>query len=699
MAPFPEEVDVFSAPHWRMKQLVQLYCDKLSTTNFSNDNDFQTLLRSLCATFREFKTHEQIENECIMAQLKYRLERCAVTNNLVYKVHSDNKLTEMLTLFEKGLRNAKNEYERVNYGMQLKEQLEEFTRDFIPHMKEEEEVFQPLLMEYFTYEELKVIKSTVIAQHCSNGSQFAQLLNELRQARGREKLELDSKEEEKSKSASVSSSPIGLLPPEVLLQVFGYLGVQDLCRCSQVCTDWALVCKDGSLWKHLYPTRWANEDWYTGPPEAVDEQVSDEDESCDSGWGGETTMPYTFRDEDADIDESAMRGNQRIRRKTVQNRGRTYKLHTKRRPSRESNPGISYWSDCDKDDDLEQNQLQRELGCLKTLVQSILPVAGPSVKSLVLSKSKAANNSLVQRILSLCPNLEYLDLTQTKISDSAFKSLTAGAKLKHLKHLDLSGCDMITDVALHRISMAMGTLSPSKPLGSDPGPRKVMVELEEVNNSCPLPPNNDGEKDINCTSFTSQSSTLPLWALTAVNLLDIEEMAMGMKGMPLGCVQLCTLCDQRTEQCPLRPAGQSSGHCGHVTCKASKICRSATVVQSLADLVLKATSGETKDIFTSDAETSGRVLAFLSLSGCRRVTDEGLRSLAMRGGLPLLEHLDLSGCRHLTGAGLQDLVSMCPMLNDEHFFYCDFITGPRAETANGCQNLQCSTRSCCRSGE
>lgn len=30
MAPFPEEVDVFSAPHWRMKQLVGLYCDKVT---------------------------------------------------------------------------------------------------------------------------------------------------------------------------------------------------------------------------------------------------------------------------------------------------------------------------------------------------------------------------------------------------------------------------------------------------------------------------------------------------------------------------------------------------------------------------------------------------------------------------------------------------------------------------------------------
>lgn len=30
MAPFPDEVDVFTAPHWRMKQLVGRYCDKVT---------------------------------------------------------------------------------------------------------------------------------------------------------------------------------------------------------------------------------------------------------------------------------------------------------------------------------------------------------------------------------------------------------------------------------------------------------------------------------------------------------------------------------------------------------------------------------------------------------------------------------------------------------------------------------------------
>lgn len=33
MAPFPDEVDVFTGPHWRMKQLVGLYCEKVCTNN------------------------------------------------------------------------------------------------------------------------------------------------------------------------------------------------------------------------------------------------------------------------------------------------------------------------------------------------------------------------------------------------------------------------------------------------------------------------------------------------------------------------------------------------------------------------------------------------------------------------------------------------------------------------------------------
>lgn len=35
MAPFPDEVDVFTGPHWRMKQLVGLYCEKVRAHGLS----------------------------------------------------------------------------------------------------------------------------------------------------------------------------------------------------------------------------------------------------------------------------------------------------------------------------------------------------------------------------------------------------------------------------------------------------------------------------------------------------------------------------------------------------------------------------------------------------------------------------------------------------------------------------------------
>lgn len=71
----------------------------------------------------------------------------------------------------------------------------------------------------------------------------------------------------------------------------------------------------------------------------------------------------------------------------------------------------------------------------------------------------------------------------------------------------------------------------------------------------------------------------------------------------------------------------------------------------------------------------GCVLARLTLRLC-------FRALAQRGGLPALEHLNLSGCLFITEVGLQELVSACPSLNDEHFYYCDNINGNTRESAS-----------------
>lgn len=76
------------------------------------------------------------------------------------------------------------------------------------------------------------------------------------------------------------------------------------------------------------------------------------------------------------------------------------------------------------------------------------------------------------------------------------------------------------------------------------------------------------------------------------------------------------------------------------------------------------------------------------------------RYLAGNGGLPCLTYLDLSGCWNIDGDSVKALVDTAPRLNPVHLFYCDnILDGPYPEEANGCQNLDCGSRLCCRYAE
>ncbi|XP_034438730.1 F-box/LRR-repeat protein 5 isoform X2 [Hippoglossus hippoglossus] len=690
MAPFPDEVDVFTGPHWRMKQLVGLYCEKLSKTNFSNNNDVRSFLQSLCATFKEFKMHEQIENEYIISLLQ---QRCCT----VYNVHSDNKLSEMLTLFEKGLHSVKSEYEQLNYVQQLKERLEAFTQDFLPHMKEEEEVFQPMLMEYFTYEELKDIKKQVIAQHCSQhqwdcaaevlkGFTLWSQAEELQKAFKYADHEKTDYELEKKKD---SSTHISQLPTEIMLRLFHYLGPQDLCRCSQVSSSWSELAKTGSLWRHLYPVRWARGDLYQEPDDEWVKSRQNEGRA------------YQEWDEDADVDESDV-----------------------------SDHSVG---------SLAISNARREKKLLNGIIQNLLPAVGSSVKSIVLAYSSTVSSKMVRQILSLCPNIILLDLTQTDVTDFAFDSWSSVGACLSLEHLDLSGCEKITDHTLKKLSFGLGDLTSStcfdkrvdrraKLLKSSTVPITLMDERD-------LHPVGRKRQAIIFKQGTGRWGTArrpaQVWVLDSSDLADIEDAAewSGRGGMSLPDAEsfvetqlLGTSCScrksrgrgHRTNASYLQQQYSMSGEmfCGHSTCCTSDMalrtfigpqCESGTTRNITAEFRTKCSSFEGLQCLepenrTDQSETK-RSLRFLSLSGCYQITDLGLRALSQRGGLPVLEHLNLSGCLFITEVGLQELVSACPSLNDEHFYYCDNINGPHADTASGCQNLQCGFRACCRSGE
>ncbi|XP_044152719.1 F-box/LRR-repeat protein 5 [Bufo gargarizans] len=687
MAPFPDEVDVFTGPHWRMKQLVGRYCDKLSKTNFSNNNDFRALLQSLYETFKEFKMHEQIENECIIGLLQQR-------SQTVYNVHSDNKLSEMLVLFEKGLKNVKDEYEQLNYAQQLKERLEAFTSDFIPHMKEEEEVFQPMLMEYFTYDELKDIKKMVIAQHCSQKDP-TELLRGLSLWTEAEELKVlkysvDEKSEEEA-AAQPSTTSICHLPPEVMLKIFSYLNPQELCCCSQVNSKWAQLAKAGSLWRHLYPVLWARGNWYSGAASHLDTEL-------DVDWIAsrkDESRAYQEWDEDADIDESE---------------------------EPEDDEGYS--------SSVIVAQQEKEL--LHGLIQYILPHVGQSVKTLVLAYSSAASSKMIRQMLEFCPNLEHLDLTQTDISDSAFDGWYFGS-CQNLHHIDLSGCDKISDITLERLSLALGLLpsyrkhllkcSRNNKNAHSAWGRKEMNNrmrantMQSIGGKCGLLSEDLWTRSNPCDGYPSS----PFWIFHSERLGDIEdaadwkyrntdglcvlEMSSNMNCFTNGCCRKPMPGTRTNCSWQQRYPADDYSYCGHSFCSAGAKLRTIHALPETSALCKsgkRTPQSEVRDSFSGSAKfepSAARVLQLLSLSGCHQITDHGLRALTLGGGLPYLEHLNLSGCLNVTGSGLQDLVSACPSLNDEHFYYCDNINGPHADTASGCQNLQCGFRACCRSGE
>lgn len=98
----------------------------------------------------------------------------------------------------------------------------------------------------------------------------------------------------------------------------------------------------------------------------------------------------------------------------------------------------------------EISTAQREKRLLHGLIQNLLPAVGTSVKSIILAYSSTVSSKMVGRaagaasgcyedhfqsgfhflswflsqvrqILSLCPNITHLDLTQTDVTDFAFE--------------------------------------------------------------------------------------------------------------------------------------------------------------------------------------------------------------------------------------------------------------------------------------
>ena len=220
----------------------------------------ENVLETMYAIIWELKTHEMIENTIIMKKLRERLLARQIHNQSVCNCHEDTDLLNIIDLVE-SVYSSTSDTERNFYWHKLQESLYEFLEDFVPHMEEEENTFQPLLNQYFDYEELRQLKETVITQHEEWKEKLSSEKSLKRFKRDSESLDCQV-EVKKRKEESLSED----LPEELLLNIFGFLSdPRDLARAGQVCRRWRQGSRSSQFWRLLPLSQWQRNIWTWHP--------------------------------------------------------------------------------------------------------------------------------------------------------------------------------------------------------------------------------------------------------------------------------------------------------------------------------------------------------------------------------------------------------------------------------------------------
>ena len=238
----------------RTEKIIDYFQERLNYEPKSLEDTLETMYNIIW----ELKNHEIIENTVIMNRLRERLLARQIDNQSVCNCHEDSDLMQIIDLLE-SVYSANTDVERNFYWQKLQEALYEFLDDFVPHMEEEENTFQPLLNEHFNYDELRQIKETVISQH----QEWKEKLSAEKSLK-RFKLEsegLDSRIVAKKRKGE-SESPSENLPAELLHKIFGYLAdPRDFSRAGRVCRRWREVSRSPDFWRNLPLSQWERDIW------------------------------------------------------------------------------------------------------------------------------------------------------------------------------------------------------------------------------------------------------------------------------------------------------------------------------------------------------------------------------------------------------------------------------------------------------
>lgn len=248
-----------------------------------------------------------------------------------------------------------------------------------------------------------------------------------------------------------------------------------------------------------------------------------------------------------------------------------------------------------------------------------------------------------------------------------FFSWTSLGSCLSLEHLDLSGCEKITDHTLKKLSVGLGDLTASTCFDKRSDRRAKLIK------SSPIPITFMEERNLEPVGRKRQaiifkqghgrwgaaSTPTRVWVLHPSDLADIEDAAEWSRrdGIPFSEAEsfvetqlvggLC--CCRRSRRRGHRTGSNASYlhqqyamsgevFCGHSTCCTSDMalrtftgpqCESGTTRSSTAEFRTKCSSLGSlqcrRRVNRTDQSEAKRSLRFLSLSGCYQVTDLGLR--------------------------------------------------------------------------
>lgn len=159
--------------------------------------------------------------------------------------------------------------ERISFGVRFRKTLDQFTERFLPHMKQEEEEFQPLLAKYFTENELVEMKNIVIKSHFQKRREHS---SSLVAAQTFSTASTETTKFNKQSQQSFIRSPmvqnkikntisntclnITDLPNEIVLKIFSNLNIRDRLKAACVSKSWHQFIYDKTNWKSLNFFEW-----------------------------------------------------------------------------------------------------------------------------------------------------------------------------------------------------------------------------------------------------------------------------------------------------------------------------------------------------------------------------------------------------------------------------------------------------------